>query len=191
VNTTFYYDTLTIPFINTVAISATTLATFTNVLVGATTIGSNLAVFSKTVIGANSWVGVSNTSPSTALSVGGQITSLGNNYTSNYGTCPPLTYRQGGPTATQGWATPGTTNYPVIGGSLNMQSGTSVITTSSGAGNFTVQITFPLSYTSNPAVMVTPYGITGNIYASLITNAGFTALANGQSVPFGWLAMGI
>jgi hypothetical protein len=186
VNTTFFYDTFTIPFINTLALSTT------NILVGAKTIGSNLAVFSNTVIAANSWVGISNTSPSTALSVGGQITSLGNNFTSNYGTCPPLTYRQGGPTATQGWATPGTTNYSIIGGSLNMQSGTNAIgTAAAGAGTFTVAIGFPLSYTSNPAVQVTSYGITGNIYASLITNLGFTAVANAASVPFGWLAMGI
>jgi hypothetical protein len=186
VNTTFFYDTFTIPFINTLALSTT------NILVGAKTIGSNLAVFSNTVIAANSWVGISNTSPSTALSVGGQITSLGNNFTSNYGTCPPLTYRQGGPTATQGWATPGTTNYSIIGGSLNMQSGTNAVgTVPSGAGTFTVAIGFPLSYTSNPAVQVTSYGITGNIYASLITNLGFTAVANAVSVPFGWLAMGI
>ena len=72
-----------------------------------------------------------------------------------------------------------------------MQCGTSAVATASGAGSFAIQIGFPLSYTSNPAVQVTSYGITGNIYASLITNLGFTAIANAQSVPFGWLAMGI
>jgi hypothetical protein len=213
-NTTFYYDTLTVPFINfsrgnvstlnvtsfltssapvnVASLNVVSVASASNIIVGSGVLGSNLAVFSGTVIGSNSWVGVSNTNPGTALSVGGQITSIGNTVSSNYGTCPPLTYRQGGPVNSQGWATPGTTNRAVIGGSVNWQCGTNnVLATATGAGAFTCQVTFPLSYTSNPCVFVTSYGITGNIYVASITNTTFNAWTNAASVPFGWNSIGV
>jgi hypothetical protein len=122
--------------------------------------------------------------PATTLSVGGTISALGNVVTSNYGTCPPLTFRQG--VSAAGWSQAGTTNVPLGTGSVNMQCGAAVC--SSG----TVTVNFPLSYASNSLVMLTATGTgNGNLWVSSNTTSSFTVTANTPTQTFNWLCLGI
>ena len=54
----------------------------------------------------------------------------------------------------------------------------------------TQSISFPLAYTNNPIVLVTSYGLTGNIWVAAITASSFTVQAN-VPVQFEWFSMGI
>jgi hypothetical protein len=106
--------------------------------------------------------------------------------TSNYGTCPPLTYRQG-LTGSTSWVSAGTTNFSVSTGSVNMQCGTNTTTTG------TSTVTYPLSYSGNPLVLLTAIGPgNSNIWlASGPTATNFVVTSNTPSQTFSWLSLGI
>ena len=187
-NASFAADTFTVPFA-----TVGTLQTLSGATIGpvTTTLGSNLLVISNVSGGSNVTVmtgnamGISNVAPATTLSVGGTISALGNVVTSNYGTCPPLTYRQGA--AGTNWTTAGTTNVPVGTGYVNMQCGSNVCT----AGTSTV--TFPLSYSGQPIVILTAVGTgNSNIWVSTApTLTNFVVTANTSTQQFSWMSVGI
>jgi hypothetical protein len=148
------------------------------------TSGTGITVFTGNT------VGISNIAPSTTLSVGGTISAIGNVLTSNYGTCPPLTYRQG-LAGSSSWVSPGaaltTFNFPLSTGSVNMQCGTAA----TKGGKATV--TFPLSYSASPLVLLTAIGPgNSNIW---ITPAPaeyeFSVVANTLVQTFSLLSLGI
>ena len=186
-NALFSTDTFAVPFA-----TVGTLGVLSGATIGpsSTTLGSNLLVLSNASGGSNvtiftgNTVGISNLAPATTLSVGGTISALGNVVTSNYGTCPPLTFRQG--VSAAGWSQAGTTNVPLGIGSVNMQCGAAVC--SSG----TVTVNFPLSYASNSLVMLTATGTgNGNLWVSSNTTSSFTVTANTPTQTFNWLCLGI
>jgi hypothetical protein len=52
-------------------------------------------------------------------------------------------------------------------------------------------ITFPVSYTNNPIVLITSYGTTGNIWVSTTASTtGFSVQAN-ATTSFQWMSIGI
>jgi hypothetical protein len=189
-NASFATDTLTVPFATVGTLQASSGVTI-GPLALATNLGSNLLVISNVSGGSNVTVmtgnamGISNVAPATTLSVGGTISALGNAVSLNYGTCPPLTYRQGA--AGTNWTTAGTTNVPVGTGYVNMQCGSNVCT----AGTSTV--TFPLSYSGQPIVILTAVGAgNSNIWVSTAaTSTNFVVTANTSTQQFSWMSIGI
>jgi hypothetical protein len=185
-NATFLNDTITVPFA-----TMGTLSILSGATIGpsSTVLGSNLLVLSNasgnvTIFTGNT-VGISNLAPATTLSVGGTISALGNVVTSNYGTCPPLTFRQGA--LGTNWITAGTNNVPVGIGSVNMQCGTGVTATN------TLTVTYPLSYAGQPIVLLTAIGAgNSNIWVSTApTTTNFVVTSNSAAQTFSWMSIGI
>jgi hypothetical protein len=145
-NTTFKYDTFTVPYLN-----------------------------------------VTSTLTLSGLTVAGQISAIGNTVSASYGVCPPITARQGVAASTN-WNPSGGTqgNFFLNSGVVNMQVGSNTMAASP------TTITFPISYLSNPIVLITPYSTTASTipWVSAVTTTNFqvTWAAVGT---FEWMSMGI
>ena len=187
-NAAFSTDTFVVPFA-----TVGTLGVLSGATIGpsSTVLGSNLMVLSNASGGSNvtiftgNTVGISNLAPATTLSVGGTISAIGNVVTSNYGTCPPLTFRQGA--LGTNWITAGTNNVPLGTGSVNMQCGTGVTATN------TLTVTYPLSYAGQPIVLLTAIGAgNSNIWVSTApTTTNFVVTSNTAAQTFSWMSIGI
>ena len=160
-NTIFNYSTLTVPFV-----TATTL-----------NVSSTSNLSSTFITSAN----VSGTSNLSSVVSSGQIVATGK---TGVGVCPPIVYRQGGSATT--WNTPGanTSTFAITSGAVQMQCGANIMTAT------TQFIPFPVAYTNNPTVLVTSYGVTGNIWVSSITASNFQVQAN-SAIQFEWLSIGV
>ena len=172
-NTTFYYDTFTIPYINTQVLNVGAITSLTTANVTTLNVQS---LFANTL----NVVGTSNLS---AVISSGQVVATGR---TGVGVCPPIVYRQGGSATT--WNTPGSNTtpnvYAITSGAVQMQCGANIMTAT------TQFIPFPVAYTNNPTVLVTSYGTTGNIWVASITSTAFSVTAN-SAIQFEWLSIGI
>ena len=177
--TTFNYDTITVPFVSctTINVSSTSnlqIATITGTI-GQTSLNVTGNIYASNAITAT------NVFASGNISAGGQVTSAGR---TGVGVCGPVVFRQGA--AGANWNTPAanTSTVAVTSGAVQIQCGANVMT---GTTQF---IPFPVSYTGNPIVLITSYGITGNIWVASITTTAFSVSAN-AAVQFEWMSIGI
>jgi hypothetical protein len=177
--TTFNYDTITVPFVSctTINVSSTSnlqIATITGTI-GQTSLNITGNIYASNAITAT------NVFASGNISAGGQVTSAGR---TGVGVCGPVVFRQGA--AGANWNTPAanTSTVAVTSGAVQIQCGANVMT---GTTQF---IPFPVSYTGNPIVLITSYGITGNIWVASITTTAFSVSAN-AAVQFEWMSIGI
>jgi hypothetical protein len=171
-STIFNSDTLTIPFVYSTTLNvASTSNLFTAEMqgsLGATTLRVTGNAF------------VSNALTTANVFATGQVVATGK---TGAGVCPPLVYRQGGDATN--WNTAGTTNYALTAGIVQMQSGTLTMSASPQT------VTFPVAYTGNPTVMITPYGTsTTPAYVSAVTTSNFQVTCP-SNITIEWLAIGI
>jgi hypothetical protein len=129
-------------------------------------------------------VGIGTVSPATTLQVNGQISSLGK---SGFGVCAPLVARQGVSGGTN-WNPYGGAqgNFNLISGVVQMQAGSNTMPASP------TTITFPVTYTNNPIVLITAYSTTAssNPWVSAITTSTFSVTWTNFGT-FEWIAIGI
>jgi hypothetical protein len=188
-NTNFNFDTLTIPFISSTTLNVSATSNLSSLFVTTMNVSSTLNITkgsNVSVLSGNTF-GISNISPATALSVGGTISALGTATT--YGALAPVTWRQGSNITS--WSnTVGTaTNYYLGASRFQMQVGSNAVP----ALTTTQTVTFPLAYTNNPIVLVTPYALVTTFYVSAISATQFTLTipSTGTAVPFEWISIGI
>jgi hypothetical protein len=214
-NTIFNYDTLTIPFINSTTLNVVSTA---NVLVqtiqgssgqSSLTVTGNIYVsnalqttnlFANTLTLSNAISRINVTGNiyasnaltttnvfTTNLTASGQISAVGNTVSASYGMCPPLTARQGVAASTN-WNPSGGTqgNFFLNSGVVNMQAGSNTMAVSP------TTITFPISYTNNPIVLITPYSTTAatNPWVSAVTTTNFQVTWTNFGT-FEWISLGI
>ena len=195
-NTNFNFDTLSVPFLSVTTLNVLSTsnisATYAKTLNVSST--SNISATYATTLNVSSTsnisatyattLNVSSTSNLASVVSSGQVISTGK--AGFVGVCPPIVFRQGAGAAN--WNIPGTTAatnvYAITSGAVQMQCGANIMPAT------TQSISFPLAYTNNPIVLVTSYGLTGNIWVAAITASSFTVQAN-VPVQFEWFSMGI